>query len=60
MKLLVDTHALLWFSEGNSTLIAVARSAMETPESDCYVSHVTAWEVAIKLSLGKLQPSARG
>jgi len=55
MRLLLDTHALLWFCEGNLALSAAARSAMETPENDCYVSHATAWEVAIKLSLGKLQ-----
>src|SRR4051812_43558144 len=55
MRLLLDTHALLWFCEGNAALSAAARSAIEAPENDRYVSHATAWEVAIKSSLGKLQ-----
>jgi len=55
MRLLLDTHALLWFCEGNAALSAAAWSAMEAPGNDCYVSHATTWEVAIKLSLGKLQ-----
>lgn len=55
MKLLLDTHALLWFYEGNAALSGVAKRAIEDPANDCYVSHATAWEVAIKMSLGKLQ-----
>ena len=54
MRLLIDTHALLWFCEGNSALSASARAAMENSTNERYISHATAWEVAIKLSLGKL------
>jgi PIN domain nuclease of toxin-antitoxin system len=54
MKLLIDTHALLWYCEGNPSLSSTARAAMENPTNDCYVSHASAWEVAIKISLKKL------
>lgn len=55
MKLLLDTHALLWFCEGSASLSAAARAAMEDDSNERYVSHASAWEVAIKLSLGKLK-----
>ena len=55
MRLLLDTHALLWFCEGNTALSAAARGAMEDSSNELYVSHATPWEVAIKLSLGKLE-----
>jgi PIN domain nuclease of toxin-antitoxin system len=54
MRLLIDTHALLWFFEGNSLLSAKARAAMEDDTNEFFVSHVTPWEVAIKLALGRL------
>jgi len=55
VRLLLDTHALLWFCEGNPTLSATARSAMEDSANERYVSHATPWEVAIKCSLGRLE-----
>jgi PIN domain nuclease of toxin-antitoxin system len=58
MRLLIDTHSLLWFCDGNSTLSATARAAMEDHSNERYVSHATAWEVAIKLGLGKLKLQA--
>ncbi len=54
MRLLLDTHALLWFCEGNPALSATARAAMEDSTNERYVSHATPWEVAIKVSLGRL------
>ena len=47
MRLLIDTHALLWFCEGNPVLSSKARAAMEDDSNERYVSHATAWEVAI-------------
>lgn len=55
MRLLLDTHALLWFVMGDSSLSAVARKAIEDVENTRFVSHATAWEIAVKLRLGKLQ-----
>lgn len=58
MRLLIDTHALLWFCEGNPALSDKARAAMEDEANERYISHATPWEVAIKVSLGKLQLQA--
>ena len=55
MRLLIDTHALLWFCEGHPALSTKARSAMEDVANERFISHATLWEVAIKVSLGKLQ-----
>jgi len=55
MRLLIDTHALLWFCEGNSILSQNARAAMEDDTNERFVSHASAWEVAIKVSIGKLK-----
>ena len=55
MKLLLDTQALLWFCEGHASLSAPARAAIEDRGHEKFVSHATAWEVAIKMNLGKLK-----
>lgn len=55
MRLLIDTHALLWFCEGNSILSPKARAAIEDDRNERFVSHASAWEVAIKVSIGKLK-----
>ena len=55
MRLLLDSHAFLWFCEGSGSLSAPARAAIEDLGNEKYVSHATAWEVAIKASLGKLK-----
>lgn len=55
MRLLLDTHTLIWFCEGNPALTQAARAAIEDSRNECYVSHATVWEMAIKFSLGKLQ-----
>ena len=55
MRLLLDSQALLWFCEGNAALSAAARAAIEDAQNEKFVSHGTAWEVAIKTSLGKLK-----
>jgi len=54
MELLLDTHALLWFAEGNERLSGRARQAMEAADAPCVLSVASAWEIAIKVSLGKL------
>jgi PIN domain nuclease of toxin-antitoxin system len=54
MRLLLDSHAFLWFCEGSSSLSGPARKAIESPDNEKLVSHATAWEVAIKVSIGKL------
>lgn len=54
MKLLLDTHTLLWFISGSSNLSASARIAIEDPANEKYVSIVSVWETAIKVSIGKM------
>lgn len=54
MRLLLDTHALLWWLAGDSRLGAVARGAIENEENAIYVSAASAWEVATKHRIGRL------
>jgi len=55
MKLLLDSHAFLWFVAGDSKLSDHARQAIEDPGNDCYLSIASVWELAIKHSLGRLR-----
>lgn len=52
--LLLDTCALLWLASGDRALSARARSLIENAPV-VYVSPVTAWEIAVKASKGKIQ-----
>lgn len=54
MKLLLDTHTLLWFLEDSPRLGATARMAIEDSANDIFVSVASLWEIAIKISLGRL------
>jgi PIN domain nuclease of toxin-antitoxin system len=54
VKLLLDTHALLWFLSGSGRLSATARIAIEDMANERFFSVAGAWEIAIKASLGKL------
>jgi PIN domain nuclease of toxin-antitoxin system len=58
MKLLLDTHAVLWALEDSPQLSATARAAIEDPSNELLVSAATAIEIAIKKSLGKLRAPA--
>lgn len=54
MKLLLDTHVVLWSATEPARLSAESRAALEDGAHEVLVSVVTAWEIAIKQSLGKL------
>jgi PIN domain nuclease of toxin-antitoxin system len=54
MKLLLDTHIVLWSAVEPDRLTDEARAAIEDGANDVLVSIVSAWEIAIKQSLGKL------
>lgn len=58
MKLLLDTHAFLWFIMGSPNLSASARAVIEDEASKKFLSAASLWEMAIKLSIGKLTLSA--
>ncbi|MFH1737753.1 MAG: type II toxin-antitoxin system VapC family toxin [bacterium] len=54
MRLLIDTHALLWFIWDHTKLSTKARDLMADGNNDLLLSTATLWEIAIKISLGKL------
>lgn len=53
MNLLTDTHALVWFTDGDPQLPAAARTALGDPANAVFVSPAAYWEIAIKVHLGK-------
>ena len=55
MNLLLDTHALIWVFDRNPTLSKKAREAVADGRNEVFVSAVTAWEIAIKRALKKLE-----
>src|SRR5205085_547409 len=54
LRLLLDTHALLWWLSDDRSLSAVARAAIARADAEVAVSAASAWEVSIKSALGKL------
>jgi PIN domain nuclease of toxin-antitoxin system len=54
MRLLLDTHTFLWWVSDHASLSRRARKAIADESNDCYFSAASAWELAIKTSLGKL------
>jgi PIN domain nuclease of toxin-antitoxin system len=54
MRLLLDTHAFLWFVAGHAGLSRRARRALEHREAVLFLSAASVWEMAIKASLGRL------
>jgi PIN domain nuclease of toxin-antitoxin system len=54
LKLLLDTHVMLWSATYPERLAPSAMDAIEDGANDVHVSVVVAWEIAIKQSLGKL------
>jgi len=55
MKILLDTHSFLWFIGGDENLSSTARTLIEDVNNDAFLSVVSLWEIAIKISLGRLQ-----
>ena len=54
MKLLLDTHALLWWLADDPQLGPRTRGLIEDPANDVLVSIASLWEIAVKLRVGKL------
>ena len=55
MKLLLDTHALLWWLGDDRRLGSKARDMIADPTNRVMVSAVTLWEIAVKVRVGKLE-----
>lgn len=60
MNLLLDTHVLLWAVDNDPTLSPAVREAIMDGRNVVFVSAATAWEIAIKRALGKLQAPSGG
>ena len=58
MKLLLDSHSLLWHANGDPQMSATATSLLVDPTNDLYLSMASIWEIAIKVGLKKLTLSA--
>jgi len=58
MKILFDSHSLVWFLDGDERLSGRARAAIEQDDATLYVSAVSAWEIANKVRLGKWPEAA--
>jgi PIN domain nuclease of toxin-antitoxin system len=54
MQLLLDTHALLWWFTDDDRLSSTARNLIADESNDIFVSAASAWEIATKQRLGKL------
>ncbi len=54
MRLLIDTHTLLWWLAGDEALSLAARAAIADDSNDVFVSAASVWEIATKHRIGKL------
>jgi len=54
VRLLLDTHVVLWWSEGSRLLRPTVRKQI-TDAEEVFVSAASAWEISIKVALGKLR-----
>jgi PIN domain nuclease of toxin-antitoxin system len=54
MKILLDTHALLWWLADDSRLGEAARDLIADPSNEVLVSAVSLWEIVVKVRVGKL------
>lgn len=54
MKILLDTHTTIWFLEGDNKLSPKVRTIIENEDTTNFVSIVSIWELAIKVSLNKI------
>lgn len=54
MKLLLDTHAFLWWVTDDERLSQNARKRIAEPRNEVFLSAVSTWEIVVKASLGRL------
>lgn len=55
MDLLLDTHAFIWFINGDDSLPDKVKDEIKDIRNKCFLSIASLWEIAIKTSLGKLE-----
>jgi PIN domain nuclease of toxin-antitoxin system len=59
MRLLLDTHVLLWWVTADRKLSAAVRELMSDGENRVFISAATFWEIAIKQTLGRIEIDLR-
>ena len=59
MRLLLDTHVLLWWLGDDPTMSQQARAALADGSNPAYVSSAVIWEISIKRAIGKLKVPKR-
>jgi PIN domain nuclease of toxin-antitoxin system len=52
-RILLDTHAFLWFALDDPRLSSTAKASMENPDNELLFSPASYWEIAIKISIGR-------
>lgn len=55
MRILLDTHAVVWYLDGNEKLLPNHRHLIVDSRNEVFVSTATLWELSIKISIGKLE-----
>jgi len=55
MRLLIDTHLILWWINDDPSLSQSAHNLIADPSNTVFISPVSMWEIWLKKSLGKLQ-----
>jgi len=59
MRLILDTHVFLWWIVDSPQLSSRVRDVMRNPANELFLSVASAWEIAIKVNLGRLRPPDR-
>ena len=54
MRLLIDSHALIWYVDQHQQLSPASHAAISDPSNDLLLSAGSIWEIAIKIGFGKL------
>lgn len=57
MRVLLDSHTLIWLYSGNERLSQKAKEVIENTQNECFLSLASVWEMAIKIKLGKMNLS---
>ncbi|NJL62433.1 MAG: type II toxin-antitoxin system VapC family toxin [Methylacidiphilales bacterium] len=58
MRVLLDTHTLIWFFQGSARFNEAMKILIEDQDNEKFISIVTVWEMSIKQSIGKLNFSS--
>lgn len=58
MRLLLDSHVLIWWAENPAELSPAARAAIADPANEVFMSAASLWEIGLKAAKGKLRVPA--